>query len=158
MSKPDFVYMTYINSTPEKVWNALTDGEISRLYWGGRAIESDWNVGSQVRFKRTNAGNKPDIVRGKVLEADKPNKLVMAWAYELEPGAPITPASRVTFLVQDAGADNVKLTLIHEVSEEGSTVDQGLVEGWSAILSSLKTYLETGDALGVTKKWAADGK
>ena len=158
MSKPDFVYMIYINSTPEKVWDALTDGKLSRNYWGGRGVESDWGVGAPVLIRRTNTSNTSDAVRGKVLEIDKPRKLVMAWAHQLEDNAPITPASRVTFLIQDAGSDNVKLTVTHEAWEKGSQVDQGVIEGWSAILSSLKTWLETGEPLGVTKKWAEDGR
>ena len=158
MSKPEFLYMTYIASTPDKVWQALTDGKFTQQYWGGRAIDSDWQVGSPVVFRRTNANNAKDVVRGRVLEIEPPKKLVLSWAYELELGKPITPASKVTFLVEDVGSDNVKLTVTHEVWEEGSLVDDGLIQGWSAILSSLKSFLETGDGLGITKQWYKEGK
>lgn len=156
--RPEFMYITYIATSREKLWQALTDGDFTRQYWGDRAVSSDWQVGSAVKFRRTRANNEPDVVRGKVLEIDPPRRLVMSWGYQLAPDAPETPASKVTYTLTQAGPENVKLTVTHEVWEDGSTVDQGLIEGWSAILSSLKTWLETGDSLDVTKRWAQEGR
>lgn len=156
--RPEFVYITYIATTPEKLWQALTDGEFTQKYWGDRIVKSDWQLGSGVKFLRGTHNNEPDVVRARVLEIDEPRKLVLGWAYELEDGTPETPASKVTFQISVAAPGNVKLKVVHEVWEEGSLVDQGLIEGWSAILSSLKTYLETGDSLEVTKQWARQGR
>jgi len=150
--RPSFVYVVYIASTQEKVWQALTDGKISREYWGGRQVESDWQVGSPVHFRLENG--ELDAARLRVVEVNKPLKLVMNWTREL-PGKPPPPATRVTYTLDTAGPKNVKLTVVHEEFEPGSVVDDGLRNGWPAILSSLKSYLETGEALDVTKRWSA---
>ena len=149
MTRPDFIYAVYIAAPIERIWAALTDGAISREYWGGRRVESDWQVGSPVRF-RIGDGDY-DVVRATVLAIDPPRHLAMGWTYDQEP-AP--PASRVLYTLEQASPENVKLTVIHEVWEAGSDVDERLKNGWPAILSSLKSYLETGKALDYTKRWA----
>src|SRR5690349_19362317 len=154
--RPSFVYVTYIATTPEKLWTALTDGKFTREYWGGRAVESDWKVGSPVRFRKMN--NENDHVHGKVLEVKPPWQLAMSWAFELAPGAPKTPESRVTFSIERAGPENVKLTVVHDQLDVPEQLAEGLRDGWPAILSSLKTLLETGAALDITKRWAASGQ
>jgi uncharacterized protein YndB with AHSA1/START domain len=148
MTRPDFVYAVYIAASIERVWAALTDGAISREYWGGRQVESDWRVGSPMLFRID--ADTYDVVRAKVLAIDPPRHLAMGWTYDLEP---VPPASRVTYTLEQAGPENVKLTVIHEVWEAGSEVDEGLKNGWPAILSSLKSYLETGKPLDYTKRW-----
>ncbi|MDB5360421.1 MAG: ArsR family transcriptional regulator [Rhodospirillales bacterium] len=148
MTRPDFVYTVYIAASIERVWAALTDGAISREYWGGRQVESDWRVGSPVLFRID--ADTYDVVRAKVLAIDPPRHLAMGWTYDLEP---VPPASRVTYTLEQASPENVKLTVIHEVWEVGSEVDEGLKNGWPAILSSLKSYLETGKPLDYTKRW-----
>lgn len=154
--KPSFVYVTYIASTADRVWTALTDGKFTREYWGGRVVESDWQVGSPVRFRKGDAEH--DVVRGTVLECERPSRLVMSWAYQPTLDEPFTPASRVTFTIKQVTPVNVRLSIVHEEYEPGSDVDDRLREGWSAILSSLKSYLETGEALDATKRWAAEGR
>lgn len=156
MGKPSFVYVTYIKTTPEKLWEALTDSRLSQEYWGGRQVESDWQPGSPIQFRK--ASGEYDVVRAKVIEVSPPRYLAMSWTYELSPGAEPQPASRVTYTIQAAGTEDVKLTLVHEEFEPGSVVDDGLRQGWPAILSSLKSYLERGEALEMTKRWAAEGK
>jgi uncharacterized protein YndB with AHSA1/START domain len=148
MTRPDFVYAVYIAAPIERVWAALTDGAISREYWGGRQVESDWRVGSPVLFRID--ADTHDIVRAKVLAIDPPRHLAMGWTYDQEP---MPPASRVTYTLEQASPENVKLTVIHEVWEAGSEVDERLKNGWPAILSSLKSYLETGKPLDYTKRW-----
>jgi len=150
--RPSFVYVTYINTSAEKLWTALTDGKFTREYWGGRAIASDWKVGSEVRLTKQNGSD--DGARINVLEIDPPAKLVLSWRSGFQPTG---PATRVTFTIQPAGPKNVKLTVVHEEYEPGSMVHDMLREGWSAILSSLKTFLETGEALDVTRRWAETG-
>jgi hypothetical protein len=101
---------------------------------------------------------EPGIVRAKVLEVRPPLYLAMSWTYRSDPGTAAPPASRVTYTIERAGPENVKLTVVHEEFEPGSEIDDGLRNGWPAILSSLKSFLETGEALDVTKRWAKKGK
>ncbi len=155
-SKPSFVYVTYIASTPEKVWAALTEGRFSREYWAGRFVESDWQPGSPVTFRKLD-GN-PDHVRATLLAVTPPSHLEMTWTYDLDSSKERPPASKVTYDVQQAGPGNVKLTVIHEEHEPGSEVDEGVRNGWPAILSSLKSYLETGEALEITRRWGREGR
>ncbi len=154
-NRPSFVYVTYIATTADQLWDALTDGKFTREYWGGRTVESDWRVGSPVRFRKAAGG--ADQVRATVTEVDRPRKLVLRWTSDAGEGKPEPPATRVTFTIEPAGPVNVKLTVIHDEDEPGSVVEEGVRNGWPAILSSLKTFLETGDALDVTRRWAAAG-
>jgi uncharacterized protein YndB with AHSA1/START domain len=139
MAKHTYVYVTYIVAAPEKVWEALTDREISARYWERENV-SDWKVGS--RWEHRLPGKAPDVV-GKVLEADPPRKLVTSWSY---PGHEDDPdkTNRCTFLIQKAG-DKVKLTVTHEdLTDEDLKNVSG---GWPAVLSNLKTFLETGRSM-----------
>ena len=150
--KPSFVYVTYIASTPEKVWTALTDAKFTVEYWAGRKVESDWKVGSPVYFRTGNP--KHDGVHGHVLEIEPGARLVTSWIAKSDQGvATAGPKTKVTYLVEKAGPENVKLTVVHEEYEPGSVVEDGVREGWPAVLSSLKSYLETGSALAITKNW-----
>ena len=139
MTKHTYVYVTYIVSTPEKVWEALTDEEISARYWERQNV-SDWKVGS--RWTHGFPGKAPDVV-GRVIESDPPRKLVTTW---LRPDHEDQPelANPCTFLIEDVGG-KVKLTVTHE-----NLSDQDLKNisgGWPAVLSNLKTLLETGKTI-----------
>lgn len=140
-----FVYVTFIESTPEKVWQALTDGAFTRRYWAGRRIESDWAKGSPVRLYLEDANELE--VYGEVLEYDPPRRLSYSWD---SPGAPGPEPSTVTFDLQAVGG-SVRLTVTHAPLAEDDMARQG----WSAILSSLKSYLETGQPLSATEMWRA---
>lgn len=153
MDRPNFVYVIYIKTTRERLWAALTQGEQSREYWGGRQVESDWQPGSPVTFRREDGAL--DVVRARVIEVEPQRQLKLLWTYALEP---TPPASRVTYSLDRAGPEEIKLTVVHEEFEPGSEVDEGLRNGWPAILSSLKSWLETGVALDMTKRWAREGR
>ncbi|MDI1343135.1 MAG: SRPBCC family protein [Pseudolabrys sp.] len=142
MTKASFVYVTYIRSTPQKVWDALTDGEITRQYWGHRNL-SDWKSGSAWEHKRLSDGGA-DIV-GKVLETAPPKRLVISWA---DPASATQPekVSRVEFNIEPYKDDSVKLTVSHTELEPGSGMERGISKGWPAVLSALKSFLETGKA------------
>ena len=145
MNKAKQVYVTYIRSTPEKVWNALTNPEVTRQYWGHINV-SDWTPGSTWGHRRI---SDPDItdIAGKVLEATAPSRLALSWA---NPNSLQDPdkVSRVTFQIEDVG-DTVRLTVTHDELEPGSDMLRGITRGWPAVLSSLKSLLETGVALDV---------
>ena len=139
MTKHTYVYVTYIVSTPEKVWEALTDRQISASYWERENV-SDWKVGSP--WEHRLPGKSPDVV-GQVLEADPPRRLVTTW--EPPEGRPerADPArsNRCAFDIEDVGG-KVKLTVTHsELADEDYKNVSG---GWPAVLSNLKTLLETG--------------
>ncbi len=145
MSKPEFVYVTYIQSTAEKVWNALFDKELTKLYWGLAKNVSDWKPGS--KWEHRDYETEEVKTSGEVLEIDPPKKLVMTWNSAQYGEAP----SKVTMLVEPTfGA--VKLTVIHE--ELGPKQLAGVSMGWPAVLSSLKTLLESGQPMPMTtRRW-----
>ena len=144
MDKPNFVYVTYIRSTREKVWAALTDGAITPEYWYGHRIESAWAVGGPIRFYDETGTMVHD---DKVLAYEPPALLSYSWR-PLRPAFEKEPPSRVTFTLEDAGA-LVKLTMLHEDLEPGGAVLPAVTKGWPGVLSSLKSLLETGEALKI---------
>ncbi len=147
--KPTFVHVSYIASTIDKVFAALTDGKFTQEYWGGEVVQSDWKKGSPVQFTRRKSGLKS--VHGVVLECDPPSLLVMTWHHP-KPG--VAPgASKVTFQLKQVTPGNVRLQVMHEEHEPGSVVIDDVREGWPAVLSSLKSYLETGEPLETTCQW-----
>lgn len=140
--KSKFTYVTYIATTAEKAWRALTEGEITRQYWG-HENQSDWKPGSPWKHVTADAEKKVRIV-GEVVEVDPPKRLVITWASPEE--AARKEISRVTFELMPV-ADMLKLTVTHDELEAGSSMDSGVREGWPRVLSSLKSFLETGRAL-----------
>lgn len=139
--RPQFVYVTYIRSTPEAVWNALTDPAFTRQFWFGGELRSDWTVGSAVELWLE--GGKTD--EGQVLEADPPHRLSFTWKV-LHSGLDVEPHSRATFDISlQAGV--VKLVLVHDRFEPGSRAMEAVSGGWPKILANLKSLLETGEAL-----------
>ena len=115
--KPRFVYVIYIATTPERLWASLTDGTYTREYWGGRELESDWQVGSPVIFRKQDG--RPDSARAIVVAIDVPWRLVMSWTAGLDGSEPEPQPSHVTFAIERAGPENVKLTVTHEDFQPG---------------------------------------
>jgi uncharacterized protein YndB with AHSA1/START domain len=152
MRKPSFVYVTYILTTPEKVWNALIDPELTKDYWGRHANRSDWKPGSPWRHEDY---DDVSVVRiaGTVVQSDPPRRLVLTWTAPENAGNP-AKTSRVAFEIEPF-MDSVRLTVTHSELEPGSGMLRGITAGWSAILSSLKTLLETGASMAMTRqRWA----
>jgi uncharacterized protein YndB with AHSA1/START domain len=141
MSK--FVYVTYIKTTPEKLWEALVTPEFTKQYWLGVSQVSDWKVGSPWKLVFDD-GRVADT--GEVLEIDPPRKLVVSWQNEFRPELKEEGHSRATFEIVAVG-ELAMLTVTHEIDREGSKLIEAVSGGWPAILSSLKTLLETGKAL-----------
>ncbi|RZB18993.1 MarR family transcriptional regulator [Streptomyces sp. F001] len=140
--KPTFVYVTYIESTPEKVWDALTDADLTAAYWGHSNV-SDWQPGSRWEHVRTDGSGIADVV-GIVTESERPTRLVTTWAAPENKGDE-DKHSRVTFDIQPHG-DIVRLTVTHEnLADEAERADAA--SGWAAVLSNLKSLLETGSPL-----------
>ncbi|WP_029082008.1 SRPBCC family protein [Bradyrhizobium sp. th.b2] len=151
MSRPEFVYVTYIETTPDKLWDALTDSAFTKQYWFDTEVRSDWKVGSP--FALVMGGKTTDT--GKILEADRPRRLSYTFKHEPFDGMRDEPATKVVFILQPFG-DLVKLTVTHEGFSAGSKLLGAISKGWPAILSGLKSLLETGkvspippEALGI---------
>jgi uncharacterized protein YndB with AHSA1/START domain len=144
MSKPEFVYVTYIETTPEKLWEALTNGEFTKRYWFNTEVKSDWKVGSP--FALVMNGTTTDV--GEILEADRPRRLAYTFKHQLDEELRKEPPTKVAFAIEPHG-DLVKLTVTHEGFIEGSKLLDGISKGWPAILSGLKTLLETGKVFAI---------
>jgi uncharacterized protein YndB with AHSA1/START domain len=142
--KPEFVYVIYIKTTPAKLWEALTSSEFSRRYWFGTELRSDFRVGSPLALVMD--GKVTDT--GEILEADRPRRLSYTFKHELDDGMRKEGATKVIFTLEPHG-ELVKLTLTHENFAPGSKLLDGISKGWPAILSSLKSLLESGDALAI---------
>ena len=138
MSKPSFVHVTYIKSSADKVWRGITEGEITRQYWSQHRNASDWKVGSRFAMMRDGAENDA----GEVIEYDPPRRLSYTFVNLSEKYRGERPA-RATFVLEPYG-EVVKLTLTHEGFDEGSKMLPAISKGWPAILSNLKSMLETG--------------
>jgi uncharacterized protein YndB with AHSA1/START domain len=145
VSKPKFVYVTYIQSSLEKVFAALTESEWTRQYWIKHSTVCDWQVGSKWRQEDCDDSSIVDIT-GTVVEYSPPHKLVLTWAGH-DNSEDLSTHSRVTISL-DLIADAVRLTVVHEdLDEEGV---KGVGRGWPVILASMKTLLETGKPLDLT--------
>lgn len=140
---PDYVYTTYIRATPEQVWHALTDPELTGRFWGHAQV-SDWEIGSRVDHVRTDGSGIADG-SGRVIEADRPRRLVFGFDDPARFDDPTFEPSVVTFEIEP-GRDIVKLTV---TNSSLATVDdlRACSMGWPAVMANLKTLLETGDVL-----------
>jgi uncharacterized protein YndB with AHSA1/START domain/DNA-binding transcriptional ArsR family regulator len=167
MSNPVFVYTTYINTTPERLWQALTEPAFTRRYWGGTALRSDWQAGSPVYWQNTPGEEFKDLGQV-VLEADPYHRLSYSWhGFQPEHAAHFgwseeefaarreERRSKVTFEIKPSGAgvQAVQLTVIHDDFEPGSYMYEAISGrltgsgGWPELIASLKTLLETGEPL-----------
>ena len=152
MSKPEFVYVTYIETTPDKLWQALTSSELSRQYWFGTELRSDWTIGSP--FALVSDGNETDV--GEILECDPPRRLSYTFKHVLMDKYKHETPTKVVFTIEPHGKLS-KLTLTHEGFAGASGLLDGISNGWPAILSGLKTMLETGTALAIPRSALGKG-
>lgn len=139
-----FVYVTYIRTTPEKVFEAITLPEVTRRYWGHENV-SEWRAGTDWQHVRTSDGSKVDIV-GKVVESSPPDRLVITWSDPSNVGN-ADEESRVTLAIEKADGGMVKLVVSHDQLQPGSGMVKGISKGWPLVLSSLKSFLETGQGM-----------
>src|SRR5579859_2532464 len=143
MSKSTFMYVTYIRTTPEKLWSALTDDvEFMKQYWFGVYCESEWKVGSSWKMVHPD-GSITDA--GEIVEADPPRRLAIRWRHEKRPELRAEGYSLCTMEIERCGAA-VKLSITHTIEREPSKLIDAVSGGWPKILSNLKSLLETGSA------------
>jgi len=138
-----YVYVSYIRTTPEKLWAALTQPEFMKQYWFGMHQESNWQPGSPWNLLFSD-GRVADT--GEILEADPPRRLVIKWHNEFKPELKAEGAARCAIELEPAG-NAVKLTITHSMERAQSKVIEAVSGGWPKIISNLKSLLETGSVL-----------
>ena len=152
METAAFEYVIYISSTAEKVWDALTNGEMSRQYWSNHKNSSDWKVGSQ--WKHEDAADSTIVdVTGTILESVRPHRLSFTWSSP-DDALDGSKLSRVHFDI-DEDDGMVRVILTHDQLPPNSGLAEGIAEGWPLVLSSLKTFLETGKPM--PEIWIREG-
>jgi len=142
MSKPSFVYVTYIAASPDRVWEALTKPDISEKYWFGYRVQADGKAGERMTAHSPTGKLAHD---DPIIESDPPRRLVYAWQPLYKDMQGERP-SRVTFELE-ALKGQTRLTIVHDEFDEGSKIFGLISKGWPAVLSSLKSYLEVGRGL-----------
>lgn len=151
LSELKHIYETYIRTTPEQLWEAITSPEMTQQYYYGFAVKSDWKPGSTITFPRPDGGN---VIEGEIVEVDPPRRLVHTFAFPDEEHGGDKP-SRVTWQIEPMG-EVCKLTLVHD-GFEGETATYNSVKlGWFPILSGLKTLLETDRPLAIPSRAEAN--
>ena len=149
MAESRFVYVIYIRTTAEKLWDALRNPEFTRQYWAETYQVSEWRVGApwKLMIKDGRVGDQ-----GEVLEIDPPDRLVLSWQNQFIPELAAEGFSKATFELKTEG-QSVRLTVTHEMPREKSKLIESVSTGWPHILSSLKSLLETGEPLAETRHW-----
>jgi uncharacterized protein YndB with AHSA1/START domain len=143
MTRSTYVYVTYIRTTPEKLWSALTDVETMKQYWFGMRCESEWTAGSSWRMV-SGEGQVTDA--GEIVEAEPPRRLVIRWRHQSKPELRSEGESQCTMELEPIGAA-VKLSITHTIGCDPSKFIAAVAGGWPKILSNLKSLLETGAAV-----------
>jgi uncharacterized protein YndB with AHSA1/START domain len=149
MAESRFVYVTYIRTTTQKLWQALIDPEFTRRYWVETWQESEWKPGASWRLMIPD-GRIGDS--GEILEIEPERRLVLTWRNEFKPEMREEGYSRMTMELEQQG-EAVKLTIIHEMDKPGSKLIDAVSNGWPMLLASLKTLLETGESLEASRHW-----
>jgi uncharacterized protein YndB with AHSA1/START domain len=140
-----FIYVTYIRTTPEKLWDALTKPEFTKIYWYDMVQESDWKPGSSWKMVFPD-GRIAD--QGTILVRERPKRLVISWQNEFKPALKAEGLSRATIEIEQTGPA-VKLSITHEIGVAESKLIEAVSGGWPLILSGLKSLLETGERFDI---------
>ena len=143
MARSTFVYVTYIRTTPDELWAALTDGEFMKQYWFGNHCESEWTTGSAWKMMYPD-GRVVDT--GEIIEAVRPRRLVIRWQHQDKPELKAEGESLCTMELEPFGTA-VKLSITHTIERDASKLIQAVSGGWPKVLSNLKSLLETGSTV-----------
>ena len=140
MARSTFIYVTYIRTTPEKLWSALTDVEFTKQYWFGMHCESQWTAGSSWKMV---SGDGQIFDAGEIVEAEPPRRLVIRWQHQNKPELKAEGESLCTMELEPSGTA-VKLSITHTIEREPSKFIAAVSGGWPKVISNLKSLLETG--------------
>ena len=143
MARSTFVYVTYIRTTPEKLWSALTDVEFIKQYWFGMRCESQWSAGSPWKLV---SGDGQIFDAGEIVAAERPRRLVIRWQHQSKPELKAEGDSLCTMELEPSGPA-VKLSITHSIECEPSKLIDAVSGGWPKVISNLKSLLETGSAV-----------
>lgn len=144
MPRSTFVYVTYIRTTPERLWSALTgDSDFMKQYWFGVHCESQWTAGSSWKMLFPD-GRTADA--GEIVEAEPPRRLVIRWQNHHKPELKAEGESLCTMELEPSGPA-VKLSITHTIERESSKLIDAVSGGWPKVISNLKSLLETGSAV-----------
>jgi uncharacterized protein YndB with AHSA1/START domain len=138
-----FVYVTYIRTTPEKLWKALLEPQFTKEFWLGVTLESTWKVGAPWKMIFAD-GRLGDA--GEVVECVPPKRLVLTWRHEATPELKAEGFTRMTCDIQQH-EEMCRLTISHSIERPESKMIQAVTNGWPIVLSGLKSLLETGATL-----------
>jgi uncharacterized protein YndB with AHSA1/START domain len=141
--KSSFVYVTYIRTTPERLWSALTSRDFAQQYWRGAHPEADWRVGGSWKLVLPD-GRVCDT--GEIVAFEPPKRLGIRWRNEFKPELKAEGWSLCTMEIEPDG-EAVKLTVTHSIEREGSKLIDAVAGGWPQVLSNLKSLLETGSVV-----------
>ncbi len=143
MARSTFVYVTYIRTTPQKLWHALTDAEFTTQYWFGMRSQSEWRAGAPWTLVAKDGAVWDS---GSVVEADPPRRLVIRWQHQMKPELKAEGDTLCTMEIAPTEDGTVKLTVTHTCEREHAKVIEAVSGGWPKVLSNLKSLLETGAA------------
>ncbi|MEE8118932.1 MAG: SRPBCC family protein [Gammaproteobacteria bacterium] len=146
MSELKHFYQTYIRSSADKIWQALTDPEFTVQYFHATRVQSSWQSGSTIEYLM------PDdsvAVTGEVIECNPPSRLAITWQAKYSPELANEPPSRVVFEITELEDGVCRLSVTHDNFQPGSKTFEQIQPGWDPILCSLKSLLETGSAMPI---------
>ncbi len=144
MARSTFVYVTYIRTTQERLWSALTqDSEFMKQYWFGVHCQSEWRAGSSWKMISPEGNILDD---GEIVESDPPNRLVIRWQHQNKPELKAEGPSLCTFALETVSR-STKLTITHSIERDSSKLIEAVSGGWPKIMSNLKSLLETGSVV-----------
>ena len=140
MARSTFVYVTYIRTTQEKLWSALTDTKFMKQYWFGMHCESEWTAGSPWQMV-----SRDGVIfdAGEIVESEPPRRLVIRWQHQNRPELKAEGPSRCTMELEPSGSA-VKLSITHTIERDASKLIEAVSGGWPKVISNLKSLLETG--------------
>ena len=140
MARSTYIYVSYIRTTPEKLWSALTDATFIKQYWFGMRCDCEWTVGSSWKLVSVD-GQTFDT--GEIVEAEPPRRLVIRWRHQNKPELKAEGESLCTMDLEPTGTA-VKLTITHTIDRDPSKFIEAVSGGWPKVISNLKSLLETG--------------
>jgi uncharacterized protein YndB with AHSA1/START domain len=143
MARSTFVYVTYIRTTPEKLWAALTDMEFMKQYWFGNHCESQWTAGSPWKLV---SGEGVTLDAGEIVEAAPLRRLVIRWRHRSKPEL-VAEGESLCTMEMEASGGAIKLSITHTIDRDPSKLIAAVSAGWPKVLSNLKSLLETGSAV-----------
>lgn len=146
MDRPRHVFQVYIRTTPDQLWQAITDPSFTMRYFRRSRVESGWRPGERLSYWI----DDDLVVDGSVLEVEPPRRLVTTWSFRRDPKLREDPPSRVTWEIEPVG-DTCRLTLVHDDFPVETNTFRSVGSGWPVILSSLKSLLETGEGLSIAR-------